>query len=355
LKFQQISIQRSASWYQAYTYAIADFNGDNRLDLAIASLTRKSINVLLGKGNGDFRTEITSLENQITSLDKMIYGDFNNDNRLDLAGISKYENFVLILIGNGDGTFEKKSTLYLAEGSILSGIAVTYFNSDTYLDIAVTLSNEKTVVVFFGKGDGNFLKKLRLDTGINSYPTDIAVADFNRDGYQDIAVVNQYSRNIVILLGHGNGSFEAPKTSFTGGRYNPIYFVVGDFNTDNLLDIAISYEQADFINVMFGHGNGTVGNSTKFYIGDHMLGHQIFVSDFNGDRYLDIVFADHLKINLFVGDGNGNFEVHRVFSIENPLGQSWLGFGDLNGDGYEDIVYMDRLTDFQYIFLNTCE
>ncbi len=86
-----------------------------------------------------------------------------------------------------------------------------------------------------------------------------------------------------------------------------------------------------------------------------MLGHQIFVSDFNGDRYLDIVFADHLKINLFVGDGNGNFEVHRVFSIENPLGQSWLGFGDLNGDGYEDIVYMDRLTDFQYIFLNTCE
>jgi hypothetical protein len=285
----------------------------------------------------------------------MVDGDFNNDNRLDLAGVSKYESHVLILLGNGQGTFKRKSTLYLAEGAILSGMAVTYFDSDTYLDIAVAISNENTVVVFLGKGDGNFLKRLRFYTGINSYPVDIAVADFNRDGYQDIAVVNQYSKNIGILLGHGNGSFEAQKTSFTGGRYKPICFVVGDFNTDNLLDIAISYEQADFINVMFGYGNGTVGNSTRFYIGNHMLGHQIFVSDFNGDRYLDIVFADHLKINLFVGDGNGNFEIHPIFSIEKPLGQSWLGVGDLNGDGYEDIVYMDKLNDFQYIFLITCE
>ncbi|CAF4325085.1 unnamed protein product, partial [Adineta steineri] len=238
----------------------------------------------------------------------MVVGDFNNDNRLDLACISQITERVFILLGNGNGVFKKNPTLYLEEGSTLSGIIVTHFNGDGYLDIAVTNSHKNSLHVFFGKGDGNFLAEMTFHTGINSYPIDIAVADFNRDGCQDIAVVNQYSRNIGIFFGHGNGSFEMQKTFSTGHYYDPSHLVVGDFNSDTLIDIAVSYEESDFINVMVGYSNGTVHSSTKFHIGTPFIEHQMFVSDLNDDHCLDIIFADAQKVLVFVGDGNGHFE-----------------------------------------------
>ncbi|CAF1440027.1 unnamed protein product [Adineta steineri] len=355
LKFQQISIKRPSSWSNMYTYAIADFNGDKQLDLAGSNRITRSINVLLGTGNANFQPEIESLTRQLDYMDKMVVGDFNNDNRLDLACTSQITEYVFILLANSNGGFNKNPTLYLEEGSTLSGIIVTHFNGDGYLDIAVTNAPKNSLHVFFGKGDGTFFAEMTFHTGINSYPIDIAVADFNRDGCQDIAVVNQYSRNIGIFLGRGNGSFEVQKTFSTGHYYDPSHLVVGDFNSDTLIDIAVSYEESDFINVMVGYSNGTVDSSMKFHIGTPFIEHQMSVSDFNDDHCLDIVFADAQKVLVFVGDGNGHFETQSVFLLEKGYIIPWLGIADFNDDSYDDIIYMDKLDVFEGIFLNKCK
>jgi hypothetical protein len=341
---------------RTYSFVIADFNDDDRLDLGFAGFYMSSMNVLLGNGDGTFGKEVMSLQNQIHDLEKMSVGDFNNDNLLDLAAIDKSKSHVLILLGNGDGSFRNRFILFLESGSTLSGLVVTHFNNDRHLDIAVTIASQNTVNVFLGKGDGTFSARMILNTGINSYPVDIAVADFNRDGYQDIIVVNQYSRNIGILLGHGNGIFEAQKTYFTGGFYDPLSLGVGDFNNDSLLDIVVSYRESNFINVMFGCGNGTVGNSMRFYTRDAQIYSQIFVIDFNGDGYLDIGFGiAYDRWDLFVGDGNGNFEAQTVFSAIFSTAYPWLGVGDFNGDDYQDVIYVSGHLKTQDIFLNRCE
>ncbi|CAF1144697.1 unnamed protein product [Adineta steineri] len=349
LNFQRISVNRSSDLPDAYSHAIGDFNDDGRLDLALVNKNGHNVHVLVGNGNGTFGKEITSPEVYTGPLDKMSIGDFNNDNRLDLAGMNRFDNYVNIFLGNVDGILIKYQSVLAGYGSTLSGIAVGHFNNDQYLDIAVTVPTKNWISVLFANRFGTFLDARTYETGINSYPSDIAVADFNHDGHQDIAVVNKYSRTIGIFLGNTNGSFEDQKTSFTGAGYDPQDFAVGDLNSDGVLDTVVTYNGNNLMKVIYGHGYGRMSDGVSF----HMLGasilEKIFIRDFNRDGHLDIGFGKRgNEIILYVGDGNGNFEAQTLFSIRNPAAFRWLGVGDFDGDGHDDVIlWMDQPTYYE--------
>ncbi|CAF1222349.1 unnamed protein product [Adineta steineri] len=340
---------QSSDLPDAYSHAIGDFNDDGRLDLALVNKNGHNVHVLVGNGNGTFGKEITSPEVYTGLLDKMSIGDFNNDNRLDLAGMKRFDNYVDIFHGNGDGILIKYQSVLAGYGSTLSGIAVGHFNNDHYLDIAVAVPTKNRISVLFANRFGTFLDARTYETGINSYPSDIAVADFNHDGHQDIAVVNKYSRTIGIFLGNTNGSFEDQKTSFTGAGYDPQDFAVGDLNSDGVLDTVVTYNGNNLMKVIYGHGYGRMSDGVSF----HMLGasilEKIFIRDFNRDGHLDIGFGKRgNEIILYVGDGNGNFEAQTLFSIRNPAAFRWLGVGDFDGDGYDDVIlWMDQPTYYE--------
>ncbi|CAF1334145.1 unnamed protein product [Adineta steineri] len=356
LQLEDKAINKNIFTTRTAAYAIADFNGDNRLDLALINMTQRNMNMLFGNGDGTFGVEVVSLDYHVYLSGKTTVGDFNNDNRIDYVVINENNGFILVSLSNGNGTFKRPHVLNNNPGSFLYGIAVGDFNDDKYLDIAVAVGNQNSVDVYLGKGNGTFFKETRYDTGINTFPEDIVVADFNNDGDQDIAVVNKKSQSIGIFLGYGNGTFEAPKTSYIGDTLYPFRLAFGDFNMDNLLDIVITYQQADFFTVMFGYSNGTVGDSTRFHPRIATKLKDMLVGDFNGDDYLDIAFGYHnCRINMFVGNGTGNFEEQYVISPGSLGGPSWVGVGDFNGDGYKDLICIGEKVNSQYIFLNTCK
>ena len=356
-KLQSISTYGLTNLPDKNTPVIADFNGDDQLDLAFTSNIRATIYVLLGNGNGNFGAPVKTSHDAIIPVNELVSGDFNNDNQSDIAVIDAYNGYISILLGNGDGRFIVETIFSIARTKDKLEIALTDFNGDRYLDIAAIGFSDTNIGLFLGKGDGTFSAKSTLYTGANSDLFRIAIADFNLDSYQDIIVLHRHGKNISILLGHGDGTFDTQKTFFTGGYYEPWYFAVGNFNSDTLPDIVVSYRFRNVIKVMYGYGNGTVGDAREFEIGDISEDFKVFVSDFNGDHHLDIGFGKVEQIMyMLVGDGNGNFKMQRVFSVKfDSSFTSICRTSDFNGDGYHDVVSWGPNFESVDIWLSTCK
>src|SRR5205823_1002689 len=123
--------------------------------------------------------------------DSLVTVDFNGDGKLDLAAASDgtydpnsrtYTNgSVLVLLGNGDGTFQVPATYGV--GLYPASVAVVDFNSDSIPDIAVANKGSTNISLLLGKGDGSFLDAVNYRAGVN--PWSVAVGDFNGDGKPD--------------------------------------------------------------------------------------------------------------------------------------------------------------------------
>ena len=131
-------------------------------------------------------------------------GDFNGDGKLDLAVANQGSGTVSILLGNGDGTFQTAKSY--AVGSNPDSVAVGDFTGDGTLDLAVTNAGSNTVSVLLGKGDGTFLAATSYATG--SVPVSVAVGDFTGDGKLDLAVADDTNPGAVsCTTGQGGRHF----------------------------------------------------------------------------------------------------------------------------------------------------
>ncbi|CAF4048764.1 unnamed protein product [Adineta steineri] len=358
LQFQPIKIGIRYDSPGLQSPILADFNNDGRLDLAFISYYYTTVNLMVGNGDGTLTLQWKFFAGILGYILDVTCGDLNGDSILDLSFTDQYANHVGIFFGYGNGTFDTLTILSTGNNSHPYGITVANFNGDNYLDIAVANEYGNNVGVFLGTGNRTFSAQTTFATGFSSQPTWIVAADFNNDGYTDIAVVNYVDRNIGVFLGHGNGMFDAQQTSFTGGYYYVNGFAIGDFNSDGHLDAAFPYQYSftdeGGLGILFGYGNGTLTGRKTFNMGTTLVLSEITVGDFNGDGYLDVVVSsgDNLGLNVLVGDGNGNFGLQTM--TWNQSYGSWvtLNVGDFNDDGYQDIVYADDSANL-YIFLNT--
>jgi hypothetical protein len=146
-----------------------------------------------------------------------------------------------------------------------------------------------------------------LVTGNGSRPSSIVIGDFNNDNHLDIAVANSGADNIGIFLGYGNISFQDQKIFSTGSNSTPFSIAAGNFNNDTFLDIIVANYQYDSVGVFLGCGNGSFRNQTTYSTDDEPK--SVAVGDFNNDTILDIVVANYGSNNLgvFLGHGDGTF------------------------------------------------
>jgi len=143
-------------------------------------------------------------------------GDFNGDGKLDIAAAVGGSNLLVILLGDGDGTF----TAATSPTSTLDGpgsLAVADFNGDGFPDIAVVNGGNDTLSILLSRGDGTFNAQSRsLPSGSSAWT--LTTGDFNGDGKSDLAVTNALTHSTVqILLGNGDGTFTNGTNPSTGG------------------------------------------------------------------------------------------------------------------------------------------
>ena len=139
----------------------------------------------------------------------MAVGDFNGDGKLDLAVANYGSNTVSVLLGNGNGAFAAATTY--STGGIASPIALAVgdFNGDGKLDLAVANYAEQHGEHSPGQRLGRVRRARDLLHRRQRVPMSVAVGDFNGDGKLDLAVANRNSDNVAVLLGNGTGTFAA--------------------------------------------------------------------------------------------------------------------------------------------------
>src|SRR6266699_2837578 len=225
-----------------------------------------------------------------------------------------------------------------------SGMAVGDFNGDGKLDLAVVNFGDWNIYVLLGNGDGTFqaARSVYFASG-GGFPWYVVTADFNGDGKLDLAVSNYGDNSFSVLLGNGDGTFQPPRTLPIGTH--PALVAVGDFNGDGKPDLAISSVGDNTVSVLLGNGDGTFLAPQVTPVG---LNPWYFaVGDFNGDGKLDLAVADYgcpldctsspsNTVTVLLGNGNGTFLPGPSLTVGN--GPAGVAVGDFNGDGKPDLA-----------------
>ena len=336
-----------------YSIATGDFNNDNRLDIVVANYGTNNVGVFLGYGNGTFSSQTTYSTGNGSGPSSIAVGDFNNDNRLDIVVANYGTNNVGVFLGYGNGTFSSQITFSTGSDSGPWSITIGDFNNDNRLDIAVANYGTNNVGVFLGYGNGSFSSQTTYSTGSGSSPWSVAVGDLNNDGHPDIAVANYGTSNVGIFIGYGNGSFRTQMTKSTSDPSNPQSVAVGDFNDDRRLDIAVANYWSNTIDIFLGYGDGTFSSQMTYSTGIGSGPYSIAVGDFNNDSRLDIVVANYWtnNIGVFLGYGNGTFSSQTTYSTGYDSQPYAVAVGDFNNDNRLDIAVANYGTNNVGIFL----
>jgi hypothetical protein len=345
--------------------ASADFNGDGIPDLAIMASYSNAVYILLGNGDGTFRAANGSPINGVGSTPcssqyqasncSMAVGDFNNDGKADLVETSDFDNTLIILLGNGDGTFTPPATI--AVGNFPEAVAIGDFNNDGFQDLAVANANDDTVSILLGNGNGTFTAVAPAPTG--GFPFSLAVADFNHDGAADMAVSNEADSTVSVLLGNGDGTFtQANGSPIPGFNYNPAQVVAADFNRDGISDLAVAdfipvnqnppeQDQKSNVMIMLGNGDGTFrqGPGSPYTVGLYAVA--LVAADFNQDGHTDLAVDNYgwnnypatQTLQILMGDVNNDGGFTQTLPTT-QLGNSpnVLIAADFNGDGTTDLA-----------------
>ena len=228
-----------------------DFTGNGHTDLAVANEGDNSVSILLGNGDGTFQPQATYPVGSYP--DAMVTGDFNGDGSTDLAVLSGSDDTVSILLGNGNGTFQPQVTYPLGDGGGDQGadpdaIVAADFTGDGHTDLAVADYSNNTVLILLGNGDGTFVVS-PVTYPVGPGPVAMVAGDFTGDGYTDLAVAfigpnrgldSQYHAilgGVSVLLGNGDGTFQ-PEVNYAVGPH-PDAIVAGEFTGDGHTDLAV--------------------------------------------------------------------------------------------------------------------
>lgn len=282
-----------------YTVVLGDFNGDGKLDFATPNYYTNNVTVFLGNGNGGFLSTGASYSVPANPY-SLVTDDFDRDGNLDLAvtsspGSGVNNGVVTVLLGDGSGNFIQKSQFTGLPNSTVNIVSAD-FNRDGKSDLAVSSANSNKVIILTGNGDGTFAQGAAL-TVVN--PQGLTLGDFNGDGIADLASVtftqdaNSYTR-LSILLGDGTGNFSITTSQLK--RYaQQRDLTVADFNGDGKADLAIC-DGYGSVSIMKGDGSG---NFSSWQSGSGG-GHGVVATDLNGDGLPDFVTSAYQGGSLSV-------------------------------------------------------
>ena len=336
--------------------AVGDFNGDGKLDLASANygMSSNNVSILIGNGDGTFQPVVNySVPNGALPA-AVAVGDFNGDGKLDLAVAHGGDEYVSVLLGNGDGTFQPALNYGVGAGGVSYSVAVGDFNGDGKLDLVVANNSgggfgSDCVSVLLGNGDGTFRTAANYNAG--SWPFSVAVGDFNRDGKLDLVVANDASNNLSVLLGNGDGTFQAAVNYNVGSQ--PTSVMVGDFNADGKLDLVATNLGSNTVSVLLGNGDGTFKPAVDYNSGSNPR--WTGIADVNGDGKPDLVVANNAvnggtsSVSVLLGIGNGTFQTAVNYSA--GVEPEAIAVGDFDGDGRLDIAVADLADSSSTVFV----
>jgi hypothetical protein len=272
-----------------------------------------NLSILLGFGDGTFDGGTNYSLTSIFPVFQVVAADFNGDGKVDIAGASGNvfpgSTPLGVYLGNGDGTLQAAIPRSLSQSA--GEIAAADLNGDGKADLASVFYNcsdtqvncvPGQVVVLIGNGDGTFQPEVVYAAGLE--PLNLTIADLNGDAKPDLAVSNYLSHTVSILLNNGNGTFQTHQ-DYPTGLY-PASLITGDFNGDGKPDLIIQTETG--FSMLAGNGDGTFRPHVDTTVGNQLT--SVTAGDFNADGKLDLAVGSSSMPQVFIllGHGDGTFQ-----------------------------------------------
>jgi hypothetical protein len=323
--------QRITSGHDPWPVVAVDFNGDGKLDAlqGLAAEVGGRVNILYGDGDGTFADPIGARSGGPNRA--LAIADFNGDGRLD-AVVGNYNRAsISVLLGREDGTLAPH--LESDAGGQPAGVAVGDLDEDGILDVVASSTSGDVVTVSLGIGDGRFEPSTPYAVG--DAPVGVALADFDQDGHLDVVAGNRDDGTVSLLRGHGTGEL-VPARTYIADR-STYAVAIGDLNEDTLPDVITvngGELQESTATVLFG--KGTTLEAVE-QLDSPTPSSTLGVADVDGDGSADLVAAlpstDELGLYLSRGDD---------FALANidlgTISPSALALADLDGDDRPDVV-----------------
>jgi Bacterial Ig-like domain (group 3)/MBG domain (YGX type)/FG-GAP-like repeat len=241
-------------------------------------------------------------------------------------------------LGNAVSSLSFLRGTTLTVPKLIGQMATADFNGDGRQDLAILNGQDNSYEILLGNGDGTFQAALAYSVGAT--PGTVAVADFNEDGKLDLAILYATAKQVSILLGNGDGTFSPGGTLATGNF--PVDVKVGALNNDGHADLVVPNHDDDDVQIFLGNGDGTFTSTGTFPAGT--APGIALIGDLNGDGIPDLFVADPFGYTVLPGNGDGTFGSSTSNVVKYPtLADATLG--DFNGDGIPDVVMIDGVPD----------
>ena len=314
-----------------------------RLSLVLAVVTQLSLASAFAQSATFARTDYPFLGNDHVAF------DVNRDGRMDLVGIGL--TTARVMLGNGDGTFRPTVEYPVSASAQPQAIVAGDFNRDGVPDLMVTLNDPGiNLALITGFGDGSFGPPTHFANATGFDSPAIAAVDLDNDGNLDVVVGHSLAcyqapcipaTSITVMRGRGDGTFEAARVIDVGSDTAAI--AVGDFNRDAFSDLAIA-SSSSRVHLLLGRGDATFTQQTLTLIPQNNLGMDntdIDVADVNADLIDDVVVALSLngsKTVILIGNGDGSFRQPHVIQEPSIRIPQYQAVADYNGDGRLDLA-----------------
>jgi hypothetical protein len=310
--------------------AAGDFDGDGHLDVAVTRFHEREIAIFFGDGHGGFGPPVH--HSVPVEPFEIVTADFDGDGSLDLAaGASgEYSQGVAVLRNHGDGRFE--SARAYGEDQRIVSLRVGDLNADGHLDLVYVISGSpyQGARVLHGDGAGGFAHP--MSAGYTFYPLVVDVGDLNHDGYDDLVLTSGYPFGIEVEYGHANGQLTpGPRLGLDTWSSD---VRIADFDQDGVPDVGVAegglwtilrrdaagkFASPEFAHASLPHGGG-----------------QIASADLNGDGLPDVVLATFDGVVTFFGNGSGGFWDTTARALIRS--DRSVALADLDQDGVLDVV-----------------
>jgi hypothetical protein len=313
------------------------------------------VSVLLGNGNGTFRPAVHYTADPRANAVAVAAGDFTANGIPDIvtvnAKVTRYSHVFSysVLMGNGDGTFRAAvtNTLPNAPSSLATGV----FTSNGNLSIAV--GTKGGVMVLLGNGDGTFQAPVFYAADPKSIVSSVVVSDLAGTGKVDLATANSQNNSVSVLLGNGNGAF-GPATNYAVGGQGPRTVAAGRLQPNGPLDLVTNDLGSNSVSVLPGAGNGTFGNASQYFAADSPSA--VAMGDFAGRGIDDIVVTNSPQgalgmgaVSVLLNRSNGTFAPLPIQATGDY--NEGIATGDFRGNGIQDLVMTTELFDTVSVFL----